>query len=141
MAALMLCSNSTIVSFGHNFLRISSRLTTLPGMLQQHGEDQEGLFRETNRFGPVLAQLTSAKVKFKRFETDNPFGGVDCHDPIPRRLRVYHLTHAKVKAEGSPELFSKRGDINNCACNAVSVSGHGLSRALIHGRRNLRRSV
>src|SRR5215470_10128631 len=30
MAALMLCSNSTMVSFGHSFLRISSRLTTSP---------------------------------------------------------------------------------------------------------------
>jgi len=39
-------------------------------MFQEHGEDQKGLFGEANRFGPVLAQLTGAKVEFKCFETD-----------------------------------------------------------------------
>jgi len=33
------------------------------------------LFGETNGFGPVLAQLTCAKVEFKSFEADKPFGG------------------------------------------------------------------
>ena len=42
----------------------------LAGTLQQHGEDAKRLFGQTNLFGPVLAQLTGAKVEFKCFETD-----------------------------------------------------------------------
>ena len=49
------------------------------GMLQQHRENQKGLFGETNRLGTVLAQLTGAKVEFKAFKMDRPLGGVDCH--------------------------------------------------------------
>jgi hypothetical protein len=48
-------------------------------MLEQHSENAKGLFRETDWFRPVLAQLTGAKVKLKAFETDKSLGGVNCH--------------------------------------------------------------
>src|SRR6516225_11405080 len=89
MAALMLCSNSTIVSFGQSFLRISSRLTTSPACSSSMARIRKGCSGRRTGFAPSL-HFAAAKVEFKGCETDSPLGGVKCHCLPLDCLKVYH---------------------------------------------------
>ena len=67
IAALMLCSKSTIVSPGQSCLRRSSRVTSSPGRSTSMPEDPQRLPFELD-LHPAAAQLQGAPVEFEGVE-------------------------------------------------------------------------
>jgi hypothetical protein len=65
----MLWSNSTIVSWGQSFLRISSRVTTSPGCSSSIFENLEGLFLKED-LAAVLVQFSGLEVQLEGLEAN-----------------------------------------------------------------------
>src|SRR5215472_13029450 len=89
MAALMLCSNSTMVSFGHSRLRISSRVTTSPECSSSMVRIRKGCSGRRSGLAPFL-RSSGANVEFEGFEADDVFEGVDCQC-LPLALKSVRL--------------------------------------------------
>src|SRR6266568_8772456 len=90
IAALMLCSNSTMVSFGQSFLRISSHFA---GSLEQHGKDSERLLGQAEGLALVREQFTRKQAKLEAFETDQPTGSYrNSSRHSPEFPEFYHFT-------------------------------------------------
>ena len=75
MAALMLWSNSTMVSFGQSFFLISSRLTSLALALHQHAQDLQRLFLQDGIL-IVGAEFSAPQVEFEGHRCERATGCV-----------------------------------------------------------------